>query len=618
MKHFEDRKYIIIGLILLIATTYILRLFYLQMIDDSYKLDAKNQAFRYLTDYPIRGYIYDRKGKLLVYNEAAYDLMVVPKQVKSVDTLDLCSLLGITKESFIKRMKKAREKPNSPRKPSIFEKQISAETYAALQEKMYKFQGFFVQARTLRKYPQKIAAHLLGYIGEVDKRFTDTSSYYRDGDYIGISGIEKAYEKQLRGKKGVKIVMVDVHNREKGRFQNGKYDTLAISGSPLTSSIDADLQYYGEQLMQNKKGGIVAIDPSTGEILTVITSPTYDPNLLVGRQRSSNYSKLALDTIGVPLFNRALMAYYPPGSTFKLINGLIGQQEKVLFPATRYPCHRGYPLMGGKPACHAHPSPLDLKGSVQHSCNSYYAYVFRSIIDNKKYHSAEEGYRAWRDYVLSFGVGKKINSDLPQELRGMVPSVEYYDKYFGKSQWKSSTIVSLSIGQGELGVTPLQMANIMATIANRGFYYIPHVIKYVGDKKFVKKEFTVKNYTKIDPSYFDVMIDGMEQVVEAGTARIAKIKGIAVCGKTGTAQNPHGKDHSVFVAFAPKVNPKIAIAILVENAGFGASWAAPIASLMMEKYLTDTITRPDLEKRMMEGDLIHSKNTTKDERKKQH
>lgn len=608
MKQFTDRKYVFIGLVVVICFIYIVRLFYIQIIEDKYKLDAKNQAFRYLTDYPIRGYIYDRNGKLLVYNEAAYDLMVTPKLVtKDLDTADLCKLLGITQVTFIKKMKKAREAPNSPRKPSIFEKQISAQTYAALQEKLYKFQGFFVQSRTLRKYPQKTAAHLLGYIGEVSKRTTDKDPYYKEGDYIGISGIEKAYEKELRGIKGMKIVMVDVHNREKGSFAEGKYDTLSVPGKNLTSSLDGDLQMYGEQLMQNKIGGAVAIDPSTGEVLALVASPSYDPNLMVGRARSANYAMLARDTVGVPLFNRALMAYYPPGSTFKLVNALIGQQEGVLFPETRYPCARGYPVMGGRPACHAHPGPLDLMGSVQHSCNSYYAFAFRSIIDNKKYKSAEEGYKAWREYVLSFGVGKKINSDLPQELKGFVPTVEYYDKYFGKNQWKSSTIVSLSIGQGELGVTPLQMANIMAIIANRGYYYIPHVIRYVGDKKYIKPEFTQKNYTKVDPKYFDVIIDGMEQVVLAGTARVAKLDSISICGKTGTAQNPHGKDHSVFVAFAPKDNPKIAIAVMVENSGFGATWAAPIASLMIEKSLTGKITRPELEKRMFEGNLIGNK-----------
>lgn len=614
MNNFSDRKIVMILIIIGVGFIFLLRLFYIQVIDDTYKLDAKNQAFRYTIDYPARGLIYDRNGKLLVYNEAAYDLMVVPKQVKDIDTMDLCNSIGITREQFEKKLSEATA--YSRYKPSIFEKQISVETYAVLQEKLYKFNGFFVQSRTLRKYPSEVAAHTLGYIGEVSPEIAK-QGYYREGDYIGISGIEKSYETELRGQRGVRIVMVDVHNREKGSYMNGIYDTLAIPGKNLVCTIDADLQAYGEMLMQNKKGSVVAIEPSTGEILAAVTSPSYNPNLLVGRDRTKNYSRLLKDTVFVPLFNRALMAYYPPGSTFKLINALIGKQEGVLHDNTRYPCARGYPVMGGRPGCHPHPSPLDLKQSVQHSCNSYYAYAFRSIIDNKKYRNTEEGYQAWRDYVLSFGIGRKLNTDLPQELRGMVPSIKYYDKYFGKGSWKSSTIVSLSIGQGELGITPLQMANIMCTIANRGYYYIPHIVKSVAGEPHFRPDFREKNYTKVDPQNFDIIIDGMEQVVEAGTARVAKLKDIKICGKTGTAQNPHGKDHSLFVCFAPKDNPKIAIAVMVENSGFGATWAAPIASLMVEKYLTDTITRPDMEKRMFEGNLITS-TTNSSERAKKH
>ncbi len=606
MNPLSERKYVIIGVILLISLIYTCRLFFVQVIDDKYKLDAKNQALRYLTDYPPRGYIYDRNGKLLVINQIAYDLMVIPKQAKNIDTTVFCRLLGITKESYIRKMRIAKNAPNSPIKPSIFEKQMTAETYAALQEKIYKFKGFFVQTRTIRKYPDKIAPHLLGYIGEVDKAMTEKNPYYHEGDYIGISGIEKTYEEYLRGKKGTRIVMVDVHNVPKGSFQNGKYDTLAVPGEFLTSTIDADIQEYGEKLMNMKVGGIAAIDPQTGEILCAISSPGYDPNLLVGRERSSNYGKLLLDTVGVPLYNRALMAYYPPGSTFKLINGLVAQQEKVLFPETRYPCARGYPVMGGHPGCHAHASPLDLLQAVAQSCNSYFSYTFRSIIDQKKFNSCEEGYRVWRNYVLSFGIGRKINTDLPGELRGMVPTPEYYDKYFGKGAWKSSTIVSLAIGQGELGITPLQMANIMCSAANRGYYYVPHILKSVGEKKLVPKSYSEKNYTLVEKKYFEIMVDGMEQVVSMGTGRIAKYDDTThICGKTGTAQNPHGDNHSVFVAFAPKDHPRIAIAVLVENAGYGAEWACPIASLLIEKYLTRKITRPELEKRMMEADLVH-------------
>ena len=595
----SERKYVIIGIIALLGIIYISRLFYLQIIDESLKLDAKNQAFRYQTQYPPRGYIFDRKGKLLVFNNPAYDLMVTPKEVKDLDTATLCRLIGIDTESFLRRMKKASEKPNSPRKQSIFEKQISAETYAALQEKMFRFKGFFVQSRTLRNYPVPTAAHLLGYVGEVDKAITDVDDYYRDGDYIGISGIEKAYEEELRGKKGVKIEMVDVHNRAKGSFMNGIYDTLSIPGKGLTCTLDRDLQRYGELLMQNKIGSIVAIEPGTGEILALITSPTYDPNLLVGRARSKNYAKLALDSLTVPLFNRALMATYPPGSTFKLIDALIAQNEGVLNPETRYPCAGGYPPLGGKPKCHNHASPLDLYESISHSCNSYYSYVFRSIIDNKKYATTEEGFESWRNYALSFGVGRKLNSDLPNELRGSLPTVKYYDKVFGKGSWKSSTIISLGIGQAELGITPLQNANVVATIANRGFYYIPHIVKAISnDPNHPKLErFKQKQYALVtDTIYYNNIITGMAGTIENGTGSAVKIKDITMCAKTGTAQNPHGKDHSVFVVFAPRENPKIAIAVLVENGGFGAEWAAPIASLMVEKYIRGYITRPEMEK----------------------
>lgn len=604
-----DRKYIIIGIVAFLGIIYTFRLFYLQIVDESLKLDAKNQAFRYVTQYPPRGYIFDRNGKLLVFNDAAYDLMVLPRQVKNIDTTALCKIIGIDLQSFIRRMKKAVEKPNSPRKPSIFEKQISAETYAALQEKLYRFKGFFVQARTLRKYPFPTAAHLLGYVGEVDKAITDANPYYKDGDYIGISGMEKSYEEELRGKKGVKIMMVDVHNREKGSFMNGMYDTLSLPGQGLTCTLDRDLQIYGEQLMQNKFGSAVAIEPSTGEILALVTSPTYDPNLLVGRARSKNYAKLALDTIAVPLYSRALMASYPPGSTFKLIDALIAQNEGVLNPETRYPCAHGYPPLGGKPKCHPHSSPLALYESISHSCNSYYSYVFKSIVDNKKYNSTVEGFEAWRNYALSFGVGRKLNADLPNELRGLVPSVKYYDKVFGKNSWKSSTVISLGIGQAELLITPLQNANVVATIANRGFYYIPHVVKAIKNRSDHPKlqRFKQKQYPLVkDTAYYNNVVRGMAFTMENGTGASVKIKDITMCGKTGTAQNPHGKDHSVFVVFAPRDNPKIAVAVLVENAGFGAAWAAPIASLMVEKYLRGYITRPDMEKRMLEGNLIEN------------
>jgi penicillin-binding protein 2 len=609
MHNYSGRKYIFSGIVAFVGLIFIIRLFYIQIIDETYKLDAKNQAFRYLTEYPVRGYIFDRKNKLLVYNEAAYDLMVIPKQIKDFDTLGFCDLMGINLESFKKRILKAKQKPNSPRKPSVFEKQISAEEYARLQEKLYKYNGFYVQPRTLRKYPRKIAAHMLGYIGEISKEGAEKNPYYKEGDYLGISGIEKTYEKQLRGIKGTKIIMVDVHNRPKGSFHNGLYDTLAVPGKSLTTTLDADLQEYGEKLLQNKKGSLVAIDPQTGEILALITSPTYDPNLLVGRARNKNFITLLKDTIGQPLFNRSSMASYPPGSTFKLIMALIGMKEGVLSSSTRYPCARGYPPLGGRPKCHPHPSPQDLIGAIGFSCNSYFSYVFKSVIDDKKFHNVTNAYANWRKITMSFSLGIKTGSDLANELGGNVPSIKYYDKIFGKDGWKASTVISLGIGQNELLITPLQNANIVAIIANKGWYYTPHIVKAINGNPndTALNKFKVKRYTEItDTAIYNHIIAGMEKVVESGTAASLKIEGIPYCAKTGTAQNPHGKDHSVFVCFAPIKNPKIAVGILIENSGFGATWAGPIARLIMEKYLKGKITRPDLEQRMIEGDLIHN------------
>ena len=593
-----------------------MRLFYIQVVDDGYKLSANNNVIRPITDFPARGLIYDRKGKLLVYNEPVYDLMIIPKQAKNIDSLELCSLIGITTEEYSEKYKKA--KAYSPVKASVFEKQLSVETYATFQEKLYKFPGFFVQLRTLRKYPDPMAAHLFGYIGEVDTSTTRKNPYYKEGDYIGKSGIEQSYESILRGRRGVRRILVDVFNREKGSFQDGRYDTASVAGEILMLSLDAKLQKYGELLMQNKVGAVVAIEPSTGEILACISNPSYDPNLLVGRARTKNYVQLLLDPVK-PLFNRALMAYYPPGSTFKLINDLIGEQEGVLNPMTSYYCDGGYHMGSLTVKCDARHGLLSLEPAIAHSCNTYHCYVFRSIVDQRKFSSTAEGYQVWRNHVLTFGIGKRLFSDLPQELKGNVPTIEYYDKYFGKNKWRSSTVISLSIGQGELGITPLQMANTMCIIANKGYFYIPHIAKKIGDKPVSDKKFYEKNFTDIDPSYFDIVIDGMESAVESGTAAASRIKGISICGKTGTAQNPHGRDHSLFVGFAPKDNPKIAIGIMVENGGWGSDWGAPIATLMIEKYLNDSISRPQLEKRMIEGVItpkIYQEKKTSVENKK--
>ncbi|MFO0322220.1 MAG: peptidoglycan D,D-transpeptidase FtsI family protein [Bacteroidota bacterium] len=608
-SNLSNRKYIISSFFILVALIYVFRLFYIQIINDQYKLDARNNAFRYRIEYPLRGYIYDRNGKLLVFNEPSYDLLVTPKLVKDCDTIALCKALEISKNDFLRRMKKASQAPNSPRKESIFEKQLSPKNYAAIQEKLYRFNGFDLQARTVRKYPLPIAAHLLGYVGEVSKEKAAKDPYYKEGDYIGVSGIESFYEEALRGKKGTQIVMVDVHNKTKGKFMDGDYDTLAIPGKPLYSSIDIEMQAYGEKLMKGKKGAIVAIDPQSGEILCLVSSPGYDPNLLVGgKERSRNFTKLYYDSLNLPLFNRALMAMYPPGSTFKLIDALIAQQDNLISRSSSFPCHLGYPPMGGHPKCHAH-GGVDLPGSIATSCNSYYSYVFREIVDQKKYPNFEDGYNHWRDAVRSFGPNKKLGTDLPYDKPGNVPSVEYYNKIFGENHWRSNTVVSLGIGQAELTLVPLQMANVVASIANRGFYYVPHCIKGVGNEKFLNPRFKEKHFTYTqNQTAYDNVHDGMQKCFDAGTGYYSRIPGIVACGKTGTAENPHGDSHAVFLCFAPRYNPKIAIVCLVENAGFGGTWSAPIVSLIVEKYLTGKITRSDLEKRIMDADLINRKN----------
>lgn len=593
MNQNTGHRYVILGIFTVVCIIYLARLFYLQVIDDKYKLSANNNVLRTITEYPARGLVYDRNGKLLVYNEAVFDLMVVPKQVKDFDTLDFCNIIGITRDEFVKKMDKA--KKYSKIKSSIFEKQLSAETYAVLQEKLFRFKGFYVQPRTLRKYPDKISAHTLGYIGEVDDKTIAKNPYYKSGDYVGISGLEQSYEEELRGQRGVRVVMVDVYNREKGSFSDGEYDTAAVAGQNLTTTLDLRIQKLGEELLENKMGSIVAIEPATGEILAIITKPSYDPNLLVGRVRSTNYARLLKDE-SKPLFNRAMQAYYPPGSTFKLVNALIAMQENIINASTVFP--HSFVVGSKSVKCHPHPGGVDLRAAVQYSCNPYFCNVFKVFVDNRKFVNSEKGYSLWRDYVLSFGIGRKIGVDLPHELRGMVPTIEYYDRFYGKGRWKASTIFSLGIGQGELGITPLQMANIMCIIANRGHYYTPHIVKKIGDKPNHTRNLDERHNTKVDPVHFDAIQDGMQKVVEAGTGRVARFGETVICGKTGTAQNPHGKDHSLFVAFAPRENPKIAIAVMVENSGYGATWAAPIASLMMEKYLTDSISRPELYERM--------------------
>jgi len=576
-------------------------LFYLQVLDDSYLLSAESNVLRKNTIYPNRGLIYDRNDKLLVYDEAAYDLMVIPGQVGEIDTAEFCMLLNITDSVFKVKMK--RVKNYSRFIPSVFVAQITKEEFGFIEEKLFKYPGFFVQSRSLRKYPYPIAAHTLGYIGEVNNREIERDPYYKSGDYIGKSGLERFYEKELRGRKGLEVVMVDVHNREHGSYRSGRYDSVAVQGENLYLSLDAELQAYGEQLMQNKIGSIVAIDPSTGEILTFITSPVYDPNLLVGRIRGKNFGKLNNDTLK-PLLNRAIMGNYPPGSTFKMVNALVGLQEGVLREFTSYSC--AGPSSSPIRCTHDHISPLKLQMAIEQSCNPYFWNVYRSIIYNDDHGSVKVAYNAWRGHVMSLGFGEKFDTDIPFELGGNIPTDVYYDKIYTEGHWNALTIRSLAIGQGEILVTPLQLANLAAVIANKGYYYPPHLVRAVGTKDNYIQDFTKKQTSTIDAVYFDVVQEAMLDVFEGdhGTARWSRLPGVEICGKTGTVQNPHGDDHSMFIAFAPRENPKIAMTVIVENSGYGSTWGAPIASLLVEKYLNDTITRPHIEKRILEGNLI--------------
>lgn len=603
-KHiYSNRKIIIISSFLAVGFIFFIRLFYIQVIDKSYTLSANNNVLRYVTQFPSRGLIYDKNGKLLVFNEAVYDLMVVPRQVKDLDTAELCRLLDISIDGFNDRMKKAII--YSPMLATAFEKQISKETFGYLEEKLYRFSGFYVQPRTLRKYPMSVGAHLLGYIGEVTPAQVEKNLYYKQGDYIGISGIERAYEKELRGIKGLKIRMVDVHNRDVGSFENGRYDTAAIMGSDLYTGIDADLQEYGEKLMANKRGSIVAIDPQTGEILCFLSSPGYDPNLLVGRVRGKNYGLLNQDPLK-PLLNRAIMGQYPPGSTFKMANDLVGLQMGVITKATRFSCQGP----GSSPikCTHSHVSPLDVYTAIQQSCNPFHWQVFRAIMNDPTYPNSKARYDVWRKHLMSMGFGRKLETDLAFELKGSLPPSEFFDKIYGVGSWNAMTIRSLSIGQGEILTTPLQLVNYTALVANRGFYFPPHVVRATGTEKNKTKFASQKQLTTINPEYIDVVREGMIEVFEGahGTARAFKLDSIPMAGKTGTADNPHGKPHSNFIAFAPLNNPKIAICVIVENAGFGSTWAAPIATLMIEKYLTRTVKRKDLEQNMINGNLLNN------------
>lgn len=614
MNQFDVRKYVIGACIIFTGLVLIVRLFILQVADVSYKISADNNSQRLVTQYPARGLILDRKGRQMVNNEAAYDLMVTPRYMKPFDTTEFSQILGISKDeikTIFQNLKK--DKGYSSYKPSLFLKQMSAATYALLQERLYKFPGFFVQPRTLRSYVRHFAPHLLGYVTEVDSSDIKRDNYYKTGDYIGKSGIERYYEKELRGRKGVNIQLVDVHNRVVGSFRDGDLDTMAVVGSSLTLSIDADLQEYAEKLMARVRGAAVAIEPATGEILAMVSVPNYDPSLLVGRVRSGNYRQLERDP-SKPLFDRSVMAPYPPGSTFKVAQGLVGLQEGTLAPTTLYGCAGGYNVGSFHMGCHIHASPLNLPQAIGNSCNAYFANVFRAILDNQKHGSVRDNYETWRKDILTFGFGSKLGVDLPQELSGNVPSPEYYDRsLFRYGGWRSLTVVSLSIGQGEMGNTVLQMANFAALIANGGWFYTPHLIKQINGRDTIPEKYAQKHFTAVDTSHFSVIKEGMYLAVTGtgGTARGVAIPGIEMCGKTGTAQNPHGNDNATFMSFAPKEHPRIAIAVYVENAGFGATWAAPVASLMIEKYLTGEVKRPWMEEKMLNFNVYDNREAAK-------
>jgi len=604
---FENRQRIILLIFGLVVFAFAARLFYMQVIDDSYKAAAANISLQRIVEFPYRGIVYDRKGRICVYNIPVYDVMVLPKEVKKdMDTLRFCNLFGITMEEFRESLTAART--YSRVKPSPFIRQLSHAEFARVQDQLIDFPGFFISPRTVRGYDHQSMASVLGYIGEIsaaklEKLKKDGNEYYRPGDYLGISGLEQFYEEQLRGKRGVKFMMVDVNGIQKGQYKDGVYDTSAVRGENLYTSLDLELQKFGEQLMSNKKGSIICIEPKTGEILAMISSPVYDPNLLRGRDFSKNYLALQKDP-NKPLFNRALMAPYPPGSIFKTLQALTALQEGVVDTNSVFACTQDVVH------CHPHPGGCNLSKSLQWSCNPYYLQLFRKVINQHNHKNTfvdtRIGFNRWRSYAESFGIGQKLGIDMPGEKKGILRTAEYYDKVYGPRRWKFSNLYSLSIGQGELGMSPLHMANLACILANRGYYYTPHFVKKIGEKGRPLQQFTEKHVCKVDPKHFPAIINGMRWAVQQGTVSgQARMKSIIVCGKTGTAQNPHGKDHSIFICFAPMDNPKIAVATVVENSGFGGTFAAPIATLMVEKYLNDTIQRKKLEEDMIKASFIH-------------
>jgi penicillin-binding protein 2 len=600
----NNKKYIIQFVIILVGLIYCLKLFQIQFLDDTYGPAAEDNILRKIRDYSYRGIIYDRTGNILVHNDPVFDLMVIPKEARVNDTLQFCKLLGITREDFLRRMETALD--FDIYQPSVFMKMLSIKDFGKFQDHLVDYPGFYPQVRSLRGYKHESLSNILGYVGEISKNLLnrDSTGSYRQGDYIGITGIEQEYEIDLKGENGIKYMMVNVRGVEKGAFKDGRRDSISVPGVNLTATIDLELQQYGEWLMEDLAGAVVALEPKTGEVLSIITSPSYSPGMLSGRLFSSNFSELTLDSLK-PLFNRAIMSVYPPGSTFKPLQALIALQEGVIKPKEQIFC-TGF-LVGD----HAPPGYYDVYKAIQKSSNNYFYIVFRRIInqglDENTFIDSKLGLQKWSDYLDRFGLGRTVGIDIPNEKGGQIPSPALYNGIYGENRWKWSTINSISIGQGEIAISPLQMANYASIIANRGYYYVPHVIREVGETGAPKPIYQEKHLVGIDSVHFIPVIDAMDAVVNevGGTGFRAAIPGISVCGKTGTSQNPHGEDHSVFVAFAPKDDPKIAIAVYVQNAGQGARAAASVAGLMMEKYLTGEIKKVWIEDYVKKGDFIY-------------
>ena len=614
MDAFKNRRTVLVAAVILVFGVMAFRLFQVQILDKSYRVTAENNALKYETLYPARGRILDRNGEVIVDNRLTYDIMVTPYDVKPFDTLAFCKIFDLDTAFVHEKFREYRRfRTRIGYQSLVFRRQVTSEQYNMFIEKNFMFPGFSGVRRTSRAYPYAGGGNLFGYISEVDADYIKEHPGYRSGDYAGKTGMEEAYEPLLRGEKGYNIYLRDAHNRIKEHYMDGEYDKEAVAGIDVTTTIDGPLQAYGERLMKNKVGSLVAIEPSTGEILTMVSSPGIDVELL--SDISKHYKDIVSDPYK-PMFNRAVMSPQPPGSVFKLVNGLIGLQEGVLTPNTMYGCSHGYVVGNLRVGCHGHPSPINLYQSIMMSCNAYYCYVFRSILDNKKYGSVREGFEKWKEYTASFGFGQKLGTDIPGEKGGTMPTAERYDRLHGKNRWKSISIISLSIGQGEIGCTPLHLANLAATIANRGWFYTPHLQKDTPECP-IDERFKERHYTMVDTTYFEDIVKGMELAVNytggGATATVARIPGVVACGKTGTAQNPHGDDHSVFITFAPKDDPKIAVVAYVENGGFGATWAAPIASLLVEKYLNGDIApeRQALQQRVFDGNLLYKVNVKK-------